>query len=329
MAIISIPNSIGGISIPGALVEGPLGALFGNKFGRTDLQYPRDLQTSTRGHVVVFNINEIQPATYESIKSSIIQAKDKLFDGSIGAGLESGFNAVTEYVDDIRQGKLSLEGEIDKSIAGIKDFLGNDNINIKNPTKKSVATISLYIPDTMAFTYSAQYGQLSLVDAASQIPLAGKAIGAVASIINSAPARLLAKGSGFAFNPQQQMLFDGIDFRTYQMSFTFTPYSKKEAETVAKIIKMFKTHAAPRLAEGTAGMFFVPPSTFNLDFLFNGKKNANVGRVAESVIESIDVNYSPNGFSTFGDGAPVQTTLTLNFKEIELITREKIEKEGY
>jgi hypothetical protein len=168
-----------------------------------------------------------------------------------------------------------------------------------------------------------------LVDAASQVPGIGKAVGAIASIANSGPARLLAKGAGFAFNPQQQLLFDGIDFRTYQLAFTFTPYSKKEAETVAKIIKMFKTHAAPRLAEGTAGMFFVPPSTFNLDFLFNGKRNSNVGRVAESVIESIDVNYSPNGFSTFGDGAPVQTTLTLNFKEIELITREKIEKEGY
>lgn len=331
MAIITIPNSIGGVSIPGALVEGPLGALFGNKFGRTDLQYPRDLQTSTRGHVVVININEVQPATYESVKSTFIKGKDKLI-GSIsnaGSSLESGWKAATSYIDDIKNGKISLEGELDKSVAGLKEFLGNDNINIKSPTKKSVATISLYIPDTMAFTYNASYGQLSLVDAASQIPGAGKAVGAIASIVNSGPGRLLAKGAGFAFNPQQQLLFDGIDFRTYQMAFTFTPYSKKEAETVAKIVKMIKTHAAPRLAEGTAGMFFVPPSTFNLDFLFNGKKNQNVGRVAESVIESIDVNYSPNGFSTFGDGAPVQTTLTINFKEIELITREKIEKEGY
>jgi len=331
MAIISIPNSIGGVSIPGALVEGPLGTLFGNKFGRTDLQYPRDLQTSTRGHVVVFNVNEITPATYESIKGSIIKGKDKLLGAvsNAGSSLETGWNAATSYIDDVRNGKISLEGELDKSVKGLKEFLGNESINIKNPTKKAVASISLYIPDTMAFSYSASYGQLSLVDAASQVPGIGKAVGAIASIANSGPARLLAKGAGFAFNPQQQLLFDGIDFRTYQLAFTFTPYSKKEAETVAKIIKMFKTHAAPRLAEGTAGMFFVPPSTFNLDFLFNGKRNPNVGRVAESVIENIDVNYSPNGFSTFGDGAPVQTTLTLNFKEIELITREKIEKEGY
>lgn len=335
MAIITIPNSIGGVSIPGAVVEGPLGALFGNKFGRTDLQYPRDLQTSTRGHVVVINVNEVEPATYESVKSSFIKAKDKIL-GSVDNTIETAKKIGSDTIDNIKKGKIqnpfenfTVEGALDKSVAGLKEFLGNDSINIKSPMKRSVATISLYIPDTMAFTYNASYGQLSLIDAASQLPLAGKAIGALASIANSGPARLLAKGIGVAFNPQQQLLFDGIDFRTYQMAFTFTPYSKKEAETIAKIVKMLKMHAAPRLVEGSAGMFFIPPSTFNLDFLFDGKRNQNVGRVAESVIESIDVNYSPNGFSTFGDGAPVQTTLTINFKEIELITREKIEKQGY
>lgn len=335
MAIITIPNSIGGVSIPGAVVEGPLGALFGNKFGRTDLQYPRDLQTSTRGHVVVINVNEVEPATYESVKSSFIKAKDKIA-GSIGESLETARQNVGTFVDNVVGGKIqnplenfTVESALDKGVAGVKEFLGNENITIKSPTKRSVATISLYIPDTMAFTYNASYGQLSLVDAASQLPLAGRAVGAIASIANSGPGRLLAKGAGFAFNPQQQLLFDGIDFRTYQMAFTFTPYSKKEAETVAKIVRLLKMHAAPRLVEGSAGMFFIPPSTFNLDFLFNGKRNQNVGRVAESVIESIDVNYSPNGFSTFGDGAPVQTTVTINFKEIELITREKIEYQGY
>jgi hypothetical protein len=45
--------------------------------------------------------------------------------------------------------------------------------------------------------------------------------------INSGPAKLLLRGQGYAFNPQQQILFEGIDFRTYTMSFTFTPYSQE------------------------------------------------------------------------------------------------------
>jgi hypothetical protein len=75
-------------------------------------------------------------------------------------------------------------------------------------------------------------------------------------------------------------------------------------------------------------MFFVPPSTFNLDFLFNGQRNTNITKVTESVIESIDVNYAPNGWAAHDNGAPVQTTLTINFKEIELVDKDKIQA-GY
>jgi hypothetical protein len=44
MAIISIPTSIGGVSIPGAALKGPLGKLFGNNNQIEVLSYPRDLQ---------------------------------------------------------------------------------------------------------------------------------------------------------------------------------------------------------------------------------------------------------------------------------------------
>jgi hypothetical protein len=124
-------------------------------------------------------------------------------------------------------------------------------------------------------------------------------------------------------------MFDGIDFRTFQMAFTFTPFSKDEATAVKDIVKMFKTHAAPRIVSGSAGMFFIPPSTFNLKFMSNGRENENIGKVAECVIESIDVNYAPNGWSAHTDGTPIQTTMAISFKEIELIDREKIEKGGY
>jgi hypothetical protein len=251
----------------------------------------------------MIDILEVQPATYESLENKVLSS------------YESAKNNFSNTIESVKNGIESLVNT-------------TSSINIKSPVSSSVATVSLYMPDTMSFQYNMDYGRLSLVDAAKEIPGIGKAVGAVSSIVNNGAARLLAKGSGYAFNPQQQMLFDGIDFREYTMAFTFTPYSKDEAQTVSKIIKMFKTHAVPRLSQGTAGMFFIPPSLFELKFMFNGKENPNVGKVAQSVITGIDVNYSPNGFSTFGDGAPVQTTLTLNFRETELITRDKI-KEGY
>jgi len=74
MAIISIPTSIGGVSIPGNIINGPLGALFGNKFGLNSLQYPRDLGSATKGHIVQFSVNEIEPITYEEAKKFIAKS---------------------------------------------------------------------------------------------------------------------------------------------------------------------------------------------------------------------------------------------------------------
>ena len=47
------------------------------------------------------------------------------------------------------------------------------------------------------------------------------------------------------------------------------------------------------------------------------------------MIENIDVNYAPNGWSTFGDGSPVQTTLTIQFKETELLDRDTLVTGNY
>ena len=105
-------------------------------------------------------------------------------------------------------------------------------------------------------------------------------------------------------------------------------YPDRYAKQVKDIIKLFRQYAAPRIKPGAAGMFFIPPGTFKLKFLYNGKENTNITRVGESVIESIDVNYAPNGWATHTDGAPVQTTLTMTFKETQLVDRTQIEK-GY
>lgn len=308
MAIISIPTSIGGVSIPGSLVNGPLGALFGNKYSADFLQYPRDLSSATRGHVIQFTINETQPMSYNE-------------------STETGISAL-----------------IDKAT----ELLQSTNLSLNPRTKKGVGTISLYIPDTMNFTYNAGYTALSLADVAKDVAgaaagvggkeksgAAAKAVGAIgkaASIAisgaTSNAAKLALATQGLAINPMQQLLFDGITFRTYQLAFTFTPYSKEEADTVTKIIKKFKEHAMPKITSNGSGMFFIVPSTFDIKFLFNGSENKNVNRVAESVIEGIDVSYSPNGWSTHSDGAPVQTTLTLSMKEIELVDRTKIQA-GY
>jgi hypothetical protein len=338
MAIISIPSSIGGVSIPGALLKGPLAKLFGGGSGIATYSYPRDLGSATRGHWIQFVINEIQPTQYDTesvigfLKGGVKDAKadmagappDQTFygkaatiSGAIGSTVWGGIQAAGEAVTQVSE---------------------KTNLSLK-PRKNTIkATVGLYMPDGMNFTNNASYGNVSLLDAAKSatdslrsLPLGiGKMAGILSGGMDLATgdaAKLALSTQGLAINPGQQLLFDGIDFRTYSLSFTFTPYSKDEAQTVKDIIKLFRTHAAPRISD--SGMFFIPPSTFNLGFYKDGKINDNILAVGESVIEGIDVNYAPNGWSTHIDGAPVQTTMTINFKEIELVDRAKIEYAGY
>jgi hypothetical protein len=322
MALITIPTSIGGVSIPGLVTNGPLGALFKNPFGRQDLQYPRDLQSATRGHVVNFAINEIDPLRYEEAKSLLVNKTRGIVAGITTALQDNGQNSGDV---EAQEGGFYGQSITDKILDGT--YTKEINLVFKNRTKKSTKSISLYMPDTVNFNYGASYGQTDLLTAFSSVPIVGAAVGAVTQALNNPLARLALKGTGYALNPNQQVLFDGIDFRTYQLAFTFTPYSKQEAETVAQIIKMFKVHAAPRLLEGAGGgMFFIPPSTFTPTFRFRGQINKKISQVTESVITNINVDYAPQGFSAHTDGAPVQTTLTIDFRELELITSQKVEQ---
>ena len=321
MAIISIPTSIGGVSIPGAALKGPLGKLFGNKNKIEILSYPRDLSSATRNHVVQFLISEVQPIGYQEGKSY-----------SLNDAWNGAKNSTEEL---IKSGTKGFTGNdlTDKLLNAGSAVIDQSKVTFKQKRTEAKAAINLYMPDTLEFTNAASYNQTSLLEVAesvlTKLPGGQKFAQPAFSAVQSNAGKLALSSQGLALNPQQQLMFDGIDFRSFQMSFTFTPFSKDEATTVKNIIKMFKTHAAPRIVNGAAGMFFIPPSIFKLKFMYNNKENENIGKVGECVIETIDVNYAPNGWSAHTDGSPIQTTMSISFKEIELIDREKIEKDGY
>lgn len=327
MAIISIPSSIGGVAIPGGLVniaKGPLAALFGNNKALAIHQYPRDLNSATRGHYIQFSVNEVKEAQFNA-------QFDKLTPDA----------TATEVL-----GTLSRN-----VVTGVKDFASQGNAQLdSNRKEETKAVIALYMPESMAFTYNSVYDDTSLVSIGKDVAgaLAGvkssgkKSIDKLKNVVGgvgnafskgitlagSQAARLALQTQGLAINPQKQLLFQGIGFREYQLVFTFTPYSKQESEEVQEIIKAFKTYAAPTITDSAGGMFFKVPASFNLKFMFNGKENTKVSKVAESVLTTVDVNYSPNTWASTSDGSPVQIMLTLNFKEIEILDSKKM-AEGY
>ena len=160
-----------------------------------------------------------------------------------------------------------------------------------------------------------------------------RAIGAVAELAGAEGAeQLVKKAFGEADNPYMEVLFDSMSLRTFTYNFNFAPKSEEEAEEVQKIIQLFRFHMAPELRAGV-NRYLGLPSQFDIHYMFLSKaghtsENNFYNRIATCVLQDCKVNYTPNGVKSFEDGGPTPTTMTLTFKEIELLTKDKI-AEGF
>lgn len=168
------------------------------------------------------------------------------------------------------------------------------------------------------------------VDNPLMIEAAGKGLGSAGIVKNGAAvSQYLLKNAGYAINPQLEVIFTQMDLRRFQFDFTFTPKSEAESQTIREIIKSFRFNAAPDI-HGEGGRYFDVPSVFQIEYMHLESKNNNLHKFAPCVLETIMVDYAPEvGWVTFEDGMPVKTRLTLQFKETEIMTREKIEHQGY
>jgi hypothetical protein len=134
-------------------------------------------------------------------------------------------------------------------------------------------------------------------------------------------------GAAVQTNPFREVTFKEIDFRTFEFSYTFLPKTKTEVYNVKRIIDLFKFHMHPELS--SSGMFYVYPSEFEMVYYFKGKENNFINKISTCVLENMSVSYgSEDYFTSFRDGEPAEIRLKLSFRELELMTKERIVK-GY
>jgi hypothetical protein len=131
--------------------------------------------------------------------------------------------------------------------------------------------------------------------------------------------------TGLAANPKKEQVFSGVDFRTFQVEYNFFPRSATEAENVQRIIKQFKYHMHPEFKDSN-NFLYVYPSEFDIFYYQNGKENLNIHRHTSCVLTEMSINYTPNGaFTTFENGMPTQINVQMSFRELSLLTKDKIE----
>jgi hypothetical protein len=211
--------------------------------------------------------------------------------------------------------------------------------------KRLKTAIALHIPNQLQIRYGMQWSEddtsiLAMAGAAGEEVMKAVTTGSVSSGVPAGKAMLanlaLAKGpnagansaySGIAANPKKEQVFKGVDFRSFQFEYQFFPKDQKEARAISKIINEFKYHMHPEFKD--AGNFlYIYPSEFDVFYYQNGHENLHLHRHTSCVLTEMNVNYTPNGqFNTFSDGMPTQINMTLSFRELALLTKDKV-KDG-
>ena len=173
-------------------------------------------------------------------------------------------------------------------------------------------------------------GLNSDTQSAVRAALSGAAIGALGS--NVRPASVIARSTGQILNNNLELLFQGVNLRSFPYSITFSPRSPTEAETVKQIIKHLKMSMAPKAGEfsGTAeGIFIKSPDVFMLKYLKDGADHPFLNSFKLCALTGMTVSYTNAGtYTTYEDGTPVNIRVNLTFKELNPIYHEDYATEG-
>ena len=207
----------------------------------------------------------------------------------------------------------------------------------------SIASILLYTTSTNKFQTAMNYENAEtgfLAEAISDDSIAsvlgsvgtkviGKAAVAALEVVVPGAGGFFNRSTGMAVNPNMELAFKSVPFRSFNFGYTFAPKNKKELNQVHKIIQLFRYHMSPSLV-GTA-QFFAAPSQFVLTYMYREDKNNYIPKIAKCVLETLDVDYSPGEkFTTLkqdGVGAsPQLIKMDMQFKEMSIITKDSIAK---
>lgn len=131
-------------------------------------------------------------------------------------------------------------------------------------------------------------------------------------------------------NPYKEQIFQTMGFRSFAFEYKFAPRNERELRDVMEIVTLFKSHMHPEKDLG--GLFFTFPSEFEIEYVYKNRKNRYLNKIAPCFLTDLSVDYGNGGtFTTFKDarGAPSEITMSMAFRESELLTRSQIQEEGY
>jgi hypothetical protein len=301
--------------------------------------------------------------TSVGIGNTLSQAKQVMMDTQTSINSVTGGKAVTSLgTGVVTAATMSISG-----LGMISDALSSPAQDVKGDTKSISSTfgdgmastfmrtknrlkhsIVLPMPADFTTTYTAgwQEGDSNLLidtlvdpngvkNAAASMKdpkTLGKIAGGTLSTMIGTIMPAQQKITGVVSNPRKTQLFDSMALREFTFNYSFAPMSRGEYTKIQKIIAAFKYYMHPEWQidqMGSNSPFLRVPSEFDIEFKHCNGENGNINKIATCVLTGCTVHYTPGGtWSKHPNGEPTQINVSLHFKELSMVTKERI-AEGF
>jgi hypothetical protein len=340
----AIADGIANIGQPESRPQGEHKSKEKRKYDYTFKQYPGDLDSKSSRHPywMTFYINKQELSTFRN------ESSEQIFDKKTDKAIRS-----------VAQINASLGNNLQKN------FGKSNTFGFGRKTQRTAVAIRLFMPDSLNWSYSNKFNDANLSDingmgllstltaipplyrssteaakkggtagvlASLQSPQARNAAGVGAELTDQLSGMEKGFGAsvlGIAVNPQVDVIYVSPELRQFTFDFLFSPQTEKEAVDIAEIIHLFKFHSAPEMLGGGIGIgrYYVPPAEFDIEFSVN-----TMGKISTCVLQNITLDYTPSGTAFYdnkksaGTHHPVNTRMTLQFRELEFMTKELIDR---
>ena len=230
-----------------------------NPFNYGVATYPQETTNLGDGHYIIFDVIENNKTSYGA--TAMTDFDDvKSYPESLGQVGEGKLNAF--------QGKRLQKLKAQGFAKGSEKILRNQTSGINSKSRLQTHTrisdsIILYTPPAVKFDYKVGYENIDtgivgvmagFFDGKTSLGESLKGMGAnfletvtKAAIEIALPGigAAVDKGRGFSQNPNLEMVFKSVPFRTFSFPYEFAPKNEKEKDEVQRIIEIFKFHMMP------------------------------------------------------------------------------------
>jgi len=163
---------------------------------------------------------------------------------------------------------------------------------------------------------------------------------AVSGVASSDLGQAVSRATGQIMNPHKAVVYQGPGgFRAFSYTFQLVPKSADEAKEIWNIVKFFKKRMHPGTGSGgindISSVTLTYPDEFEIQYYVNNKlvdgsdSTKPLFKIHKCFMESFATDYTTSGLVSFlDDDQPLTTTISMSFKETQLLTKADIDA-GY